>query len=346
LKNKPNILNLTLDELSRWFEQQGIQAYRAGQVMKWLHHHQADAFADMTNLSKAHRQLLSNRFDIRRLQVADVSVSRDGSRKYLFHLEDGGRMESVLMPERGHDTLCVSSQIGCAQGCRFCLTGSGGLERNLNLAEIVSQVRDILNERHHRQPLTNLVFMGMGEPLANYRHLLSALEILTNNQYGYRFANRRITVSTAGLVPKIAALGKDTRVNLAISLNAADDGTRNRLMPINRKYPLEKLIAACRNYPLPSGRRITFEYILLKGVNDSIEDARKLAGLLRPLRCKINLIPFNAHAGCEYTRPGEEAIAAFQQVLLDAHYTTIIRQSKGQDIAAACGQLRASPNMS
>jgi 23S rRNA (adenine2503-C2)-methyltransferase len=245
------------------------------------------------------------------------------------------------MPERDHDTLCVSSQVGCAQGCLFCLTGRGGLQRNLRVGEIVSQVRDILNENSRPQPLTNIVFMGMGEPLANYENLRGALEILTDNQYGYKFANRRITVSTAGLVSKMAVLGNDTKVNLAISLNAADNETRDRLMPVNRRFPLESLIDACRVYPLPSGRRITFEYILLKGINDSVQDARKLVKLLHGVRCKVNLIPFNSHAGCEYKRPSQETILDFQKILLDAHFTTIIRQSKGQDISAACGQLRA-----
>lgn len=341
MDSKPNILNLTKEELALWFEGQNIKAYRAGQVLKWLHRHQTDNFDEMTNLSKVHRQLLAQNFDIRRLQLDEVVKSIDGSKKYLFKLDDGRHIESVLMPERDHDTLCVSTQVGCAQGCQFCLTGSGGLERNLELAEIISQVRDILNEKSRPQPLTNIVFMGMGEPLANYENLRRALEILTDNQYGYSFAQRRITVSTAGLVPKIAALGNDTRVNLAISLNAADDETRDRLMPINRRFPLERLVAACREFPLPSGRRITFEYILLKGINDSIADARKLVKLLHAVRCKVNLIPFNSHEGSDFARPAQEIILAFQKVLLDAHFTTIIRQSKGQDISAACGQLRA-----
>ena len=341
MKLKPNILNLARDELAGWFNANGIKAYRAGQVLKWIHHHQADSFEDMTNLSRVHRGLLSHHFDIRRLNLNDVAESGDGSRKYLFQLDDGRHVESVLMPERDHDTLCVSSQVGCAQGCQFCLTGSGGFQRNLTAAEIVSQVRDILNENGRSQPLTNIVFMGMGEPLANYGNLRRALEILTDNQYGYGFANRRITVSTAGLVPQMAALGNDTKVNLAISLNAADNETRDRLMPINRRFPLESLIDACRAYPLPSGRRITFEYILLRGINDSTRDARKLVKLLHGVRCKVNLIPFNSHEGCEFKRPDQETILAFQKILLDAHHTTIIRQSKGQDISAACGQLRA-----
>jgi len=341
VKLKPNILNLTLDALSRWFQDRGIQAYRAGQVLKWVHRHQSDDFEEMSNISKAHRALLAQHFDIRRLCITEVAESADGSRKYLFQLDDGRHVESVRMPERDHDTLCVSSQVGCAQGCRFCVTGSGGLQRNLTVAEIVSQVRDILDESIRPRPLTNIVFMGMGEPLANYDNLRRALEMLTDNRYGYSFAQRRITVSTAGLVSNMAALGNDTKVNLAISLNAADNATRDRLMPINRLFPLERLMDACRAYPLPSGRRITFEYILLKGLNDTPRDARKLVKLLHGVRCKVNLIPFNSHEGCEFKRPDQGTILAFQKVLLDAHYTAIIRQSKGQDISAACGQLRA-----
>ena len=341
MENKKNILDLTRDDLAVWFEGQSVEAYRAGQVLKWVHRQQTDDFNEMTNLSKAHREMLTQNFDIRRLRLDEVAESRDGSRKHLFQLDDGLHVESVMMPERDHDTLCVSSQVGCAQGCQFCLTGIGGLQRNLTVAEIVSQVRDILDEKSRPQPLTNIVFMGMGEPLANYDNLRGALEILTDNQYGYKFANRRITVSTAGLVPKMAALGNDTKVNLAISLNAADNETRDRLMPINRRFPLESLIDACRAYPLPSGRRITFEYILLKGINDSTQDVRKLVKLLHGVRCKVNLIPFNSHEGCKFRRPDQETILAFQKILLEAHFTTIIRQSKGQDISAACGQLRA-----
>jgi 23S rRNA (adenine2503-C2)-methyltransferase len=190
-------------------------------------------------------------------------------------------------------------------------------------------------------PLTNLVFMGMGEPLANFDALVSALQTLTDNDYGLKFSGQRITVSTAGLVPRMADLGRETRVNLAVSLNATDNETRSRLMPINKKYPIESLLEACRTYPLPKGRRITFEYILVAGVNDSEQDARKLAGLLRPIRSKINLIPFNPHPGSPFRRPDEKAVLAFQKILLDRHYTTIIRRSKGQDISAACGQLAA-----
>jgi 23S rRNA (adenine2503-C2)-methyltransferase len=231
--------------------------------------------------------------------------------------------------------------VGCAQDCRFCLTAAGGFERNLSRGEIIAQVRDIKKNLGDQKRLTNIVFMGMGEPLANYKNLVSAINILTDNDSGLRFASRRVTVSTAGLAPKIPALGRDTRVNLAVSLNATDDKTRTRLMPINRKYPLENLMQACRQYLPAPGRRITFEYILIKGINDSAEDAERLVKLLRPIRCKINLIPFNPHEGCDFKRPAEAVIQAFYDILFANNYTVIIRRSKGQDISAACGQLRA-----
>jgi 23S rRNA (adenine2503-C2)-methyltransferase len=302
---------------------------------------QADDFDAMTNLSKDLRAVLSRHFVIERLEKERVETSQDGSRKYLFKLKDGKHIESVLIPERDHYTLCISSQVGCAQGCLFCLTAMGGFERNLSRGEIIAQVRDIQNDLDDPKRLTNIVFMGMGEPLANYKNLVSAIATITDNKMGLGFSHRRVTVSTAGLAPKLAALGRDTRVNLAISLNATDNQTRSKLMPINRTYRLEDLLEACRRYPVARGRRLTFEYILIKGINDSEADAERLAELLRPIRCKINLIPFNAHEGCDYERPAEAVIATFQQILLDKNYTVIIRQSKGQDISAACGQLRA-----
>lgn len=341
LKSSINIIEFTREQLVAWLTERDIATYRADQILKWLYLHQADSFDPMTDLSKDIRGLLAQHFAIGRLEAEKIETSRDGSRKYLFKLSDGKRIESVLIPERDHYTLCVSSQVGCAQGCLFCLTATGGFERNLTRAEIIAQVRDIKNELDDPEQLRNIVFMGMGEPLANYKNLVSALDTITDNDAGLRFATRRITVSTAGLVTRIGDLGRDTKVNLAISLNATDNDTRSQLMPINRKYPLEALLEACRQFPLPAGRRITFEYILIKGVNDSQVDARRLAKLLRPIRCKINLIPFNRHEGCDFQRPPESEIQAFYDILFDKNYTVIIRRSKGQDISAACGQLRA-----
>jgi 23S rRNA (adenine2503-C2)-methyltransferase len=340
---KTNILDLSRDQLLAWLDKQGIESYRADQILKWVYLRQADHFDAMTDISKPIRALLAQHFRIRRLEKIKIETSQDGSKKYLFKLHDHKLIECVLIPEKDHLTLCVSSQVGCAQDCRFCLTADGGFERNLTAGEIISQVRDIRHEvddqDHNR--LRNIVFMGMGEPLANYKNLIGALTVITDNDYGLRFASRRVTVSTAGLVPRLADLGRDTRVNLAVSLNATDNETRSRLMPINRKYSLEVLLDACRKYRTAPGRLITFEYILIKGVNDSADNARRLAKLLHPIRSKINLIPFNPHQGSGYERPGEAVIAEFQETLIDKHYTVMIRQSKGLDISAACGQLRA-----
>jgi len=338
---KKDILDLSKDELISWLEAREIAPYRAEQILKWVYLHQADTFDVMTDVSKQMRALLSQHFTINRLHKVHIETSKDGSQKYLFRLKDDKHIESVLIPERDHYTLCVSSQVGCAQGCRFCLTATGGFERNLAVGEILAQVRDIQNDLDDTHYLRNIVFMGMGEPLANYHNLANALRIITDNDYGLRFASRRVTVSTAGLVPKLPALGRDTNVNLAVSLNATDNETRSRLMPINRKYPIERLLEACRDYRVAPGRMITFEYILIKGINDSQDDARRLAKLLRPIRSKINLIPFNAHAGSDYDRPDEAVINRFQEILIQKNYTVMIRQSKGQDISAACGQLRA-----
>ena len=336
---KINILELSKERFASWLEGRQIESYRAAQVFKWIYLRQADRFDLMTDIAKDIRPLLEDHFTIDRLQTENVETSIDGSRKYLFKLEDGERIESVLIPERDHYTLCISSQVGCAQDCRFCLTASGGFQRNLSKAEIVSQVRDIKNELQDSMPLSNLVFMGMGEPLTNYKNLVAAIRAITDSSFGLGFASRRVTVSTAGIVSRLADLGRDTRVNLAISLNATDNQTRNRIMPLNRKFPIEKLLKACQQFPLPGGRRITFEYVLLKDVNDSVEDAYRLAELLRPIKSKINLIPFNSHEGCQYQRPDEDTILRFQKILIDKNYTVMIRQSKGQDISAACGQL-------
>ncbi len=339
---KTDIKDLNHDELVQWLQARNIQSYRAGQIMRWIYHHQADSFEAMTNLGKELRGRLDRHFTAGRLEVDEIRESADGSRKFLFRLQDGALIESVLIPERDHYTLCVSSQVGCAQGCRFCMTGKSGFQRNMTSAEIVAQVRDIRDGLDDDARLTNIVFMGMGEPLANYTNLIRALAVLTDAGVGMGFANRRVTVSTVGLPPGIRALGRDSDVNLAVSLNAVDNETRSRLMPLNRRYPIETLLEACRKHPLRPHRKITFEYILMAGVNDRDEDAHKLAALLRPIRAKINLIPFNTHPGCEFERPEEERILRFREILANHRYVTVIRRSKGLDIAAACGQLRAA----
>ena len=339
---KPDIKNLTIGQLREWLAQHGIAAYRAGQILRWIYSRQADRFDQMTDLSKSVREKLTANFSIDRLQKVQVDTSVDGSRKYLFGLKDNQQIESVLIPERNHFTLCISSQVGCALGCRFCLTGNGGLIRNLSQSEITGQVRDIQKDLEDPARLRNIVLMGMGEPLANYTNVTEALRTLTDTSVGFAFASRRITLSTAGLVPKLLQLGDESSVNVAVSLNATDDRTRDFLMPINRTYPIAALLEACRRYPLKPHRRITFEYILIKGVNDTAEDARRLAALLSPVKAKINLIPFNPHVASRFERPEETVIEQFQQILLSKHYTVIVRRSKGQDISAACGQLRAN----
>jgi 23S rRNA (adenine2503-C2)-methyltransferase len=340
--NKTDIKDLTNDQLVLWLESKGLEPYRAAQILKWIYLRQTDTFDIMTDVGKEIRKLLSRHFSIARLEKAQIETSQDGSKKYLFKLNDGKHVESVLIPEKDHYTLCISTQVGCAQGCRFCLTARGGLVRNLTRGEIIAQVRDVSKCLDGPKRLTNIVLMGMGEPLANYINVVSAINTITDSNYGLGFSSRRLTLSTAGLVPKLSSLGRDTSVNLAISLNATDNKTRNMLMPINRKYPLEKLLDACAGYPLLPRRRITFEYILIKGINDSITDAKRLVTLLRPIRAKINLIPFNEYEGSEFNRPEESAIFNFKEILNKNDYTAIIRHSKGQDISAACGQLRAN----
>ncbi|MGD9188744.1 MAG: 23S rRNA (adenine(2503)-C(2))-methyltransferase RlmN [Desulfobacteraceae bacterium] len=337
-----DIKTMTRGDLLGWLADHQVRAFRADQILKWVYLRMVDNFDQMTDLRKDFRLLLAENFIIQRPPIIKTQTAGDGTQKFLFGLEDGNTVESVLIPERNHYTLCVSSQVGCALGCHFCVTGKGGLVRNLSRAEIINQVWEIRKQLDDPAQLTNLVFMGMGEPLANYQALVSAIEALTNSDWGMKFAARRITVSTAGLVPRIPDLGRDTRVNLAVSLNAVDDDTRSRLMPVNRTYPLADLLKACRKFPLPSGRKITFEYILIKGLNDSIDHARRLAKWLAPLKAKINLIPFNPSDDSEFERPSEASIQAFQAVLLGKHYTSVVRYSKGQEIMAACGQLRGA----
>jgi 23S rRNA (adenine2503-C2)-methyltransferase len=340
---KTDIKELTKDELILWLKHQDIKSYRANQILKWIYLRQADTFDVMTDIKKEIRKRLSQHFYIHRLEKARIETSQDGSKKYLFKLRDGKYIESVLSPEKGHYTLCISSQVGCAQGCLFCLTAKGGFLRNLTKGEIIAQIRDIEYDIGGPKRLTNIVMMGMGEPLANFSNVVGAINIITDKNVGLGFSSRRVTVSTAGLVPKLSDLGRETTVNLAISLNATENKTRDMLMPINRKYPIESLLNACARYPLMPRRKITFEYILLKGINDSEEDAKRLVRLLKPVRAKINLIPFNTYQESKFECPEESVILYFKDILNKNNYTAIVRHSKGQDISAACGQLSANP---
>ncbi len=337
----PDIKNLSRNQLLKWCHQHGLPPYRAHQIMRWIYGRGICTFDEMTDISKKIRQLISSQFSIKSLDPRTVEISQDGSKKYLFQLDDGNAIESVLIPEKNHYTLCISTQVGCAMGCRFCMTARSGLIRNLTQGEILGQILGVRKEVRDQKRLSNLVLMGMGEPLANFENVIHAIEIITDNDNGLQFSTRRVTLSTAGLISKFEALGKSTKIRLAVSLNAADDACRNYLMPINQKYPLKDVMAACRRYPLSPRDKITFEYILIKGINDSPQDAERLAALLRPVKAKINLIPFNEHSASDFKRPEEKTILAFQNILVNKKYTAIIRYSKGTDISAACGQLSA-----
>ncbi|MEW6519301.1 MAG: 23S rRNA (adenine(2503)-C(2))-methyltransferase RlmN [Thermodesulfobacteriota bacterium] len=343
---KTDLRDLTCSGLAAYMEGLGLPASRARFVFAWLQRPGVRDFAQMADVSREIRATLAGHAVISSLTSAQKEESRDGTVKFAFTLQDGAVVESVLIPEKGRHTLCVSSQAGCAMGCRFCLTGAMGLRRNLRPAEIVGQVLAVLEHMlaagvkrtTHRELINNLVFMGMGEPLANYDKLLAALRILMDG-HGLEFTERRITVSTCGIAPRIRDLGRDVRVNLAVSLHAADDETRSRLMPVNRTWGVDELLAACRSFPLPGRKVILFEYILIKGINDAEADALRLAGKLRGIPCRINLLPFNECESLSYRCPEEQHILRFQKILRDAGYRTFIRSSRGADISAACGQL-------
>jgi 23S rRNA (adenine2503-C2)-methyltransferase len=345
--SKLDLKNFTRAALVDYAKELSWSPFRGNQIFSWLYRPGISDFAQMTDLAKVARLELAERTMISRLVPEKREVSEDGTIKYAFRLDDGQVIESVLIPEEDRNTLCVSSQVGCAMGCQFCLTGTMGFKRNLSPAEIVNQimaVRDDLpmemcNSGDRRNGcINNLVFMGMGEPLANFDNLLTALEILMD-QSGLDFSGRRVTVSTCGLVPRMKELGERAVINLAVSLHSVDNKIRSQLMPVNDKYPVEVLLEACRNYPMPNRRMIMFEYILIKGLNDSDGDARQLARKLGDMRCKINLLPFNPCPGLPYEQPSRDRIMAFQKILWDAGFTVFIRFSRGGDISAACGQL-------
>lgn len=325
-----------------------VTPYRSRQIFSWLYRKKVKSFSDMTDLSKAFRSQLEERFEISRPEVVQVEHSVDGSRKYLFRLKDGSEVESVLICQPKRFTLCVSSQVGCAIGCKFCRTGLMGLKRNLTPAEIIGQVISVQEDviaRGERggegqpDPFQNIVFMGMGEPLHNKASVIAAVKIL-NDQYGFDFSGRKITVSTSGLVPAIKEFGASgANANLAVSLNATTDESRESIMPINKRWPLSDLLGALREYPLKAGKRITIEYVMLAGVNDSDEDLARLPKILKGIPSKINLIPYNANAGLGFYPPSSKRVYEWQERLLAAGMNSTIRWSKGMDISAACGQL-------
>jgi len=340
-KTKCDIKSLDAPETEDWVESLGMERYRGRQIREWMFKKLAADFDSMYTLSRAARRTLEQSAFLTNLSLRSMLTSEDTTRKYLFELHDGQTIETVLIPERDHLTLCISSQVGCAMGCRFCMTGSQGLVRNLRAAEIIDQVIEVRRTLKDPSRLTNIVFMGMGEPLANYEAVTRAVKTIISAD-GLDFSHRRVTLSTCGLVPGIIRLGRELSVNLAVSLNAADNETRSRLMPVNERHPLAELLAACRSFPLPNRRMITFEYILINGINDSRHDAVRLCNLLSGIRAKINLIALNAHPASPMGPPPADKIFAFQQVLMDHNYTAVLRKSKGRDILAACGQLRSA----
>lgn len=337
---KADLLGWTSEEVVAYVSGLGMKPFRGRQIYRWIYRHGADTFAQMTNLSKSDRATLQRRADFEKSEIIERLTASDGTEKFLLRLSDGHRVEGVIIPDGNRHTLCVSTQVGCGMQCRFCCTGRSGLARHLQVSEIVGQVLAVQATRPQERALSHIVLMGMGEPLANYDATVHAVRILLD-PWGFDFSERKITLSTCGLVPGIARLAKEgLGINLAVSLNAADDATRSRLMPINEKYPLGELMKTLRRFPLPSRRRLTFEYLLIRGVNDSREDANRLARLLRGIPCKINLIPFNPVPGSSYEAPSRDRIEAFQNLLLGEKYTALLRESRGAEIAAACGQLR------
>ncbi|MBE9536599.1 MAG: 23S rRNA (adenine(2503)-C(2))-methyltransferase RlmN [Proteobacteria bacterium] len=338
---KKDIKNMSLAELEAFLSGLGKERYRALQIFKWVYQHGVESFEEMTNLSKQFRVSLEEVAEISSFTPLKTEISTDGTRKYLFALKDGEAVESVLIPEAKRLTLCVSSQAGCPLDCKFCLTGSTGYRRNLETSEIISQITAVNKNLEEGQRITNIVFMGMGEPLLNYDNVLRAIGIITAGE-GLQVPNRKVTLSTAGLVPQITALGRDSGVNLAVSLNATTNKVRDLIMPVNKKYPLDLLLDACRNYPLKHKGRITFEYVMIRGMNDSMDDAKRLVKLLRGIPSKVNLLPFNEHEGSDYKRPFDESIVRFHRYLLDSGLAAIKRSSRGADISAACGQLRGA----
>ncbi|MDI6750436.1 MAG: 23S rRNA (adenine(2503)-C(2))-methyltransferase RlmN [Pseudomonadota bacterium] len=344
-----NLLDFDIDGLTAWFAQLGEKPFRARQVLRWMHRFGVDDFGQMTDVAKSLREKLAETAEIRGPVPVRDSTAADGTRKWLLDVGQGNAVETVFIPEASRGTLCVSTQVGCALECAFCSTGRQGFNRNLTTAEIIGQLwhaNRMLGAV--KQPgvgdsgervISNVVLMGMGEPLANYDNVVAALRLmLDDNAYG--LSRRRVTVSTAGMVPAIDRLREDCPVALAVSLHAPNDALRDQLVPLNKKYPLKELMAACRRYLENAPRDfITFEYVLLAGVNDRVEDARALLKLVRDIPCKFNLIPFNPFPESGFRKPSAEHVRCFQEILMAADIVTTVRKTRGDEIDAACGQL-------
>jgi len=338
-----NLLGMTRRELEDFSRAAGEPSYRGRQLYHGLYARRVKDFAALTDLDRKFRQSLAERYIIRYPAIERAFASADRSVRYLLSLEDGEKVEAVFMPDEARTTLCISSQAGCAVDCKFCFTGLMGLKRNLTAGEMAGQVLTLL-EASGLRGRVNVVFMGMGEPLLNYAEVVKAVEILADPE-GVAVPAHRITVSTAGIVPQIYELARErVRPRLAVSLNASTDEERTALMPINRKYPLSELMTACREFQLPPRQRLTFEYVLLAGVNDSDDDARRVAELVEGIRAKINLIPYNSGPDLPYRAPPLERVLAFQQILRERRVPAFIRISRGRDVMGACGQLSLAGN--
>jgi 23S rRNA (adenine2503-C2)-methyltransferase len=340
-EGRMELKGMTLPELESLFSRWGKERYRARQVFRWIHQRFVEDFAAMTDLSQVFREELALSCRISAPAAEAVEISDDGTEKVLSRLEDGEGVESVIIPDEERRTICISSQAGCPLRCAFCATGAAGFRRNLTAAEIIHQVGFAAKRLAGRgERMTNVVFMGMGEPLLNLREVGRAVEILLS-PFGFSLSGKRVTVSTAGLVPEMLEMAERYPVSLAVSLNAARDDQRMRLMPVNARHPLRDLVGAMRRIPLRRGRKVTAEYVLLAGVNDSPRDARDLAQLLARARVKVNLIPYNPHNGGEFQPPSPSVVDRFRNVLLASGIRTITRERRGADIRAACGQLVA-----
>ncbi len=342
---KTNLLGMSPEKLGDFFETIGEKRFRSTQVLKWIHQFGVDNFDDMTNISKVLRQKLTDAAEIREPEVIMQKTSKDGTRKWVIKTEGGSSVEMVLIPDGDRRTLCVSSQVGCSLDCSFCSTGKQGFNRNLTAAEIIGQLRIAIKSYGPFDPsgdrrVSNVVLMGMGEPLMNFNNVVDAIKLMMeDNAYG--LSKRRVTLSTAGVVPAIDKLGEETDVSLAVSLHAPNDELRNQLVPVNQRYPISELIDACNRYlsKLSDKRVITIEYTLMAGVNDQPEHARQLVKLLRKLPSKLNLIPFNPFPNSGYERPSDEAIDTFKQIMVRGGVLTTVRRTRGDDVDAACGQL-------
>jgi 23S rRNA (adenine2503-C2)-methyltransferase len=336
---RPDIGEFDLAELESALAAAGAPRFHARQVFQWLYRHGVTDFAAMTDLGRALRARLADGFQVATPELARVERSVDGTVKFLLRLADGNLIESVYIPDTPGNTFCLSTQVGCAMRCAFCLTGKMGIVRNLSAGEIVGQVRVLARELGMRDRRFNIVLMGMGEPLHNYDETMKALRILADD-HGLAVSPRRVTLSTVGVLPALERLATEPLMpNLAISLHSTTEDQRDRLVPINRKYGLEDLLDACRRFPLKRRNRITFEYVMLKDVNDTPDDARRLAKLLNGIKSKVNLLPLNEAAGIPFERPSDETVNRFAQILADHYVTVSVRKPRGRDIRAACGQL-------